>query len=52
MMRSIPEAGSPIKHTVAATLDRTADALLFQGRHDEAERLAHQAADLRGEAAR
>ncbi len=37
---------------LAAALDRTADALLFQGKHAEAERLAHEAAAMRAEALR
>jgi hypothetical protein len=47
---SIPDASLPIndlgmRH--AAALDREADALLFVGNHALAERLAHEAADLR-----
>ncbi len=51
-VQSIPGAGSPFKLAVAAALDRAADVLVSQGRHNEAERLAHQAADLRAETPR
>ncbi len=43
-----PSATNPeAVHVLARTLDREADALLFQGRHALAERLAFRAAELR-----
>jgi hypothetical protein len=48
----VPHAGLSFKRAIASVLDRVTDAILFQGRHGEATRLANYIADLRAEAAR
>ena len=49
---SIPKPVRPAYDPRASRLDRQADMALAFGRHQQAERLAHHASDLRGGAAR